>query len=98
MRARVPGRWRLVPPSIFIQGELMRAMVLAMAIGLAGIAPAMSSTNTASGPQLKSGQQHAFPFLFVCPGNVYVNLGGVGGGGGHIRFPVEVPSIIPCAV
>lgn len=76
----------------------MRAIVLAMAIGLAGIAPALSSTNTVTGPQVKSGQQQAFPYLYVCPGSVYVNLGGVGGGGGHIRISVEFPSIIPCAV
>ncbi len=40
----------------------------------------------------------AFPFISVCSGDVYITLGGVGGGGGFIRTVVHYPSIFGCAV
>ena len=76
----------------------MRALVLALAIGFAGIAPAMSSTNTFPAPQAKSSEQLAFPFISVCTGDSFVNYGGVGGGGGYMRMTVRYPSIFGCPV
>jgi len=76
----------------------MRALVLALAIGLAGVAPATSGTKISSVPQVNNGDQLAFPFISVCAGDAYVNYGGVGGGGGHMRMTVHYPSIFGCPV